>query len=305
MNQEKHQANAILGLLTETNLHAGAGSSIAGIDLPIQREGHNGWPCVFGSAVKGALRTKAEGLLEANKSRMKKEQIEIIFGPDTDHASEHAGALAVGDGCMLLLPVRSLTSHFKWVTCPYSLKRLKRDTARLGISVGEYTIPEVQDTQDTCVALVPEGGGDLFLEEYRFTAQSLDLSQVMTALARLMVREEAEADLRRQLVIISDNLFAHLTHNATPVNAHIAIKSETKTVKTGALWYEETLPPETLLYVCLNASKAHKEKAEMNAEAVLKGVTESLFGKDPYLQLGGNETLGMGWCKVKIMQGGK
>jgi len=51
---------AILGLLAQTSIHAGAGSQTGIIDLPIQREGHNGWPCVFGSAVKGALRDKAE-----------------------------------------------------------------------------------------------------------------------------------------------------------------------------------------------------------------------------------------------------
>jgi CRISPR-associated protein Cmr4 len=299
MNQEKHQANAILGLLTETSLHAGAGSSIAGIDLPIQREGHNGWPCVFGSAVKGALRTKAEMLLGADN-----ESVKIIFGPDTDGASEHAGALAVGDARLLLLPVRSLTSHFKWVTCPYALRRLQQDAARLGISIGEYTVPNVRDKGDTCAAQVPQDGGDLFLEEYRFSTEATNLTQVIQALARLMAWEKAEEDLAQQLVVVSNNLFEHLAQHATPVNAHIAIESETKMVKTGALWYEETLPPETLLYVAFSASKARKEKAEMAADAVLKGVTETLFGRDPYLQLGGNETLGMGWCKIKIIQGG-
>lgn len=55
------QSTAILGLLAQTSIHAGAGASVGAVDLPIQREGHNGWPCVFGSAMKGALRAKAEG----------------------------------------------------------------------------------------------------------------------------------------------------------------------------------------------------------------------------------------------------
>ena len=39
---------ALLLLTTETPLHAGAGQSVAGIDLPIQREVHTDWPCCQG-----------------------------------------------------------------------------------------------------------------------------------------------------------------------------------------------------------------------------------------------------------------
>jgi len=99
---------ALLGLWAQTSIHAGAGSSIDGIDLPIQREGHNGWPCVFGSSVKGALRAKAEDLWGKNDG------VRYIFGPDSDSdkASEHAGALMVSDARLLLLPVRSFNRLF-------------------------------------------------------------------------------------------------------------------------------------------------------------------------------------------------
>ena len=97
--------HALLGLTAETSLHAGTGRSTGVIDLPIMRESHTGWPCVYGSAVKGALR----GLAHSSQSTA----IHDIFGPDTQNASDHAGALAVGDARLLLLPVRSLSSHFK------------------------------------------------------------------------------------------------------------------------------------------------------------------------------------------------
>jgi CRISPR-associated protein Cmr4 len=98
-------------------------------------------------------------------------------------------------------------------------------------------------------------------------------------------------------------MFAHLCQHATPVNAHIAIESATKTVKSGALWYEETLPPETLLYVGLSAVKARaKDKgAEFPADAILSVVTGMIDKK--WLQVGGNETVGMGWCAVTNMGG--
>jgi len=115
--------NAILGLRAETSLHAGTGQNVGAVDLPIQREAHTTWPCVFGSAMKGALRNHAE-----TRDAMDKSSIPIVFGPtDSTKASENAGALAVTDARILLLPVRSLTGHFKWVTCSAVLKRLKRD----------------------------------------------------------------------------------------------------------------------------------------------------------------------------------
>lgn len=81
--------SALLGLLAETSIHAGAGQSGGVIDLPIQREAHTGWPVVYGSAVKGALRALAE---ENNALWLK-----IVFGPDTNNASEHADRAQLAD----------------------------------------------------------------------------------------------------------------------------------------------------------------------------------------------------------------
>ena len=128
---------ALLGLLAETSIHAGAGQMAGVIDLPIQREAHTAWPVVYGSAVKGAMRTLAE--------EQKAPWLTAVFGPETSNASEHAGALLVGDARLLLLPVRSLTSHFKWVTCPALLRRLRADLERLGLpAFAADAIPEVR-----------------------------------------------------------------------------------------------------------------------------------------------------------------
>lgn len=292
------QANALLGLLAETSIHAGAGSSTGIIDLPIQREGHNGWPCVFGSSVKGAFRDAYQTQYE-NDTQM----CSLIFGPspDSEAAAEHAGALAVSDARLLLLPIRSLTSQFKWVTCPAALQRLQRDVQRLGLAPLELSeLPPLGNTTaltDNNAQATPK----LFLEEYRFDTKSIDLNNTLTALAKLMPTANAHQLLQEQLVIIHNDMFAHLATHATPVAAHIRIKPDTKTVQDGALWYEETLPPETLLYTCINASKARKEGASADAKTILSGIKENLFSKRPYLQLGGNETVGMGWCAVKFL----
>lgn len=285
-------ATALLGLLAETSLHAGAGQSAGVIDLPIQREAHTGWPVVFGSGVKGALRAKAEG--GGN------DWITAVFGPDTKNASDNAGALLVGDARLLLLPVRSLTSHFRWVTCPALLRRFQADRERLGLPAG-FVVPEIK--AGSAAALVAgEGGKPLFLEEFRFETKPASLDELIRALVPLLPLADAAMRLREQLAIVGDDLFAHLSRFATPVNAHVRLDNRTKTVEQGALWYEETLPPDTLLYVALAAQRSRVKDCTKTAADILAHVKE-LFAK-PYLQLGGNETVGMGWCKVACVEGG-
>lgn len=305
-----NQSTALLGLLTETSLHAGAGSSVSGVDLPIQREGHNGWPCVFGSAVKGSLRDKAEAVYPKGSDGKPDNDVLAIFGPETTNAADNifAGAISVGDARLLLLPVRSLTGTFKWVTCVEALERLKRDAKRMGLET-EFTFTTPETVSDT-EALVATGTGNLFLEEYRFTLkEEAGTAECVTAIAKLMKRDKVKDELEKRLVIVSDNMFAHLTQAAVPINAHIALESDTKTTTDGALWYEETLPPETLLYVPLLANKSRKaKKDEQDKKLESHDVMDIVLGlftgnNKPYLQLGGNETVGMGWCAVEVLKG--
>jgi CRISPR-associated protein Cmr4 len=288
---------AILGLIAETSVHAGVGQMVGVIDLPIQRESHTGWPCVYGSAVKGALRTCAES------KEPKPTWIEEVFGPpprDGTSPSDHGGALAVGDARLLLLPVRSLTTHFKWVTCPALLRRFKNDNNRLGITCN-LTLPVFQPA-DTKAFVHDAAANDqpLFLEEFKFTQEHHDLLTIITEIEKVMARDNAIDLLSRQLVIVSDDIFNHLSKHATPISPHIAIDSATKTTMKGALWYEETLPPESVLYVPLVAQKSRKDGSSETEVAILNHVLNDMFpDTSPYFQLGGNETVGMGWCKIK------
>ena len=290
---------AILGLLAQTSIHAGAGSQTGIIDLPIQREGHNGWPCVFGSAVKGALRDRAEQQIiegkPADKSYediQKDDAIVSVYGaPPKQSGESSAGAIIVTDARLLLFPVRSLTSQFKWVTCPDALRRYLADSKRLGLPV-DFDVSElanigenqaiIHNVSDNNQPSQPKihntnNADSLFLEEYRFVVEPppKDLCKVISALVQLMQRDDAKQALKNQLVIVSNDNFTHLVNHATPVNAHIALDALTKTTQGGALWYEETLPPETLLYIGLSANasrqeKPTKENPRKTAEEVLK-----------------------------------
>ena len=94
----------ILGLRAETAIHAGTGQNNGVIDMPIQREKHTGYPCVFGSAVKGAFRAHAEVRYQGDIN------IHQVFGSADNEGN--ASNVSMTDARLLLLPVRSLTGHF-------------------------------------------------------------------------------------------------------------------------------------------------------------------------------------------------
>lgn len=288
----------VLGLTCETPLHAGGGGKEAVIDLPIQREAHTGWPCVYGSAMKGALRARAEQL------GIDQVLLEQTFGPDTENASDHAGALIVSDARLLLLPVRSLTTYFKRVTCPALLRRLLTDLARAGYAVEGLSLPNVDAQQPMALGTSSRQVDELYLEEFRFAYQHWDSAdQWLDLLHQFLGRVPGiepgalRDELKEQLVIVDDDSFTHLCRSALPVLPHIRINSATKTVATGALWYEENLPADTVLYTVLGCQPSRKQDHEMAAGDLMSAINQALF-TTPYIQIGGNETTGMGWCRV-------
>lgn len=134
-----------LFLYCETPLHAGSGSDLGIVDLPIQRERHTGYPKIESSSLKGALREDFEsnthevtvagksfkvndGLRSKSKGVGIGKPLTLAFGPEGDEANEaHAGALAFTDARLLLFPVKSMKGVFVWITCPAILRRLERD----------------------------------------------------------------------------------------------------------------------------------------------------------------------------------
>lgn len=260
----------ILGLRAETQIHAGTGQNTGVIDLPIQREAHTAYPCVFGSAVKGAFRAHAE--IRAGWGKDGK--IKDVFG--TADGDGNASQIAMTDARLLLLPVRSLTGHFKLVTCPAILQRLKRDMQMMGMS------SDWKDPTPDAQQVWGSGEGELFLEEFKFTQTKQGLGDIIA-----VIESFGAENLAPQLLVMADEDFAWFAKNATAVTPHIAIESETKTVKNGALWYEETLPSDTLLYTMLLGKKDFVNQVI------------DMFSVKPFVQIGGNETVGMGWCKVR------
>jgi CRISPR-associated protein Cmr4 len=258
----------ILGFLAESAIHCGAGRSAGIIDLPIAREAATDYPFVAGSGLKGALLDRARSLGCTD--------VEAIFGkPD------HAGKLLVSDARLLLLPVRCLTGSYRWVTSPLILERYRRDLTRCGLSA-KLKVPSVAPG-----SVLAARNGKLYLEERELAIAGGVPTDVIDAITPLVRHSETRQRLEAQLAIVGDDEIAWFCRYAVPLQARNVLDEAKRSVN---LWYEESLPPDTLLYALAMARDDDAKRA-----------AHGLFNDDdPYLQIGGNETVGHGWVAATI-----
>jgi CRISPR-associated protein Cmr4 len=272
-------ASLMIGMLAETFVHPGVGQAVSAIDLPVARERTTEYPFIPGSSVKGGFKTWAKeqaGLAADAKA---------LFGE-----ADNAGSILLSDARLLLLPVRSLDSAYVWLTCPYLLERLQRDGDR--IDAAGFA---------ACAVSPPPPGRFLGKErlqmmtlEERELAHDDDLpSGLVGALERLA--PAVKARMAEQIAIVHDDEFAWFAKYALPVSARNRLDGN----KTSeSLWYEETLPPDTVMY-CLVADRGGKpDGKESSGTEKLKA---AIAGGRRYCQFGGNETLGQGWFQLTVV----
>lgn len=343
------EKSVMLYLYVETSLHAGSGSSIGIIDLPIQRERVTQFPLVQASGLKGKLRAEAymwnqfvtqkDALFSAKLSQLKQDEdwkqkdekeqereaekrarkqtakalgLEAVFGPESDEADIHAGALSPGDARLLLFPVRSLVGVFAWTTCRTILGRLQRDLAASGQSNSvTWTLDNLPDddgawtVNDKSVV----ANGHVVLEEFSFKATVHgDVGTIATWLAQNALPQTEDykffrEKLQTDLVILPEDAFRDFTQFATEVVTRIRIDQERRTVTEGALWTEEYLPSDTVLYAPLHASRPRTTNGPsgwQGADEVLQFVRNLHLDR---IQLGGHETIGRGIVKMHLNEG--
>lgn len=275
-------------------LHVGVGQAVGTVDLPIARSKATNLPLVPGSALKGVLRDEF-----ANN-----EDQALLFGPATidNPDNAHAGAVAFGDAHLLLLPVRSLAGIMAWATCPFVLKRYASDRQRA--KAGDA--PKVPAVEPGKVATA--GNHGLLVAEGKAVFDDLDLGiQAGSAdawakfLAPILFGDDGD-DFIQHFAILSDSDFGFLADTATEVRAHIRINDEKGTVERGALWYEENLPAESVLWGILGMGKGRKPGATCSEEETCGKFRHGL-GDGKLVQIGGKGTTGRGLVRF-LAQGG-
>ncbi|MBA2660921.1 MAG: type III-B CRISPR module RAMP protein Cmr4 [Bradymonadaceae bacterium] len=263
-------------------LHAGTGHSAGIIDLPTARMKGTGIPFLPGSSIKGVLRDSCQG---------GGDRVEAAFGP-SDDSGLHAGALVVGDARLVALPVRTFKGAFAWVSSPLLLALTKRDLGaehKLEIpSLSERGALVTKSTLNTCVQ-----GGRLYLEDLDLVASTDPRVDVWAEFLAKLVSPESDVFSKR-FAIIDDDTMTFLCETATQVDARVAIDRETGTARAGALWLEESLPPETILIGLMGADRSRREGVPMEPTEVLDFVLE----QEEVLQFGGKATIGRGRCRI-------
>ena len=114
--------------------------------------------------------------------------------------------------------------------------------------------------------------------------------------------ENWQEHFKQRFLIASDDEFNHLVGHATEVRARIRLQEDSRSVARGALWYEENLPIESLLWGLLGCSSARQRGHEADADTLLKEFSRRLLPLGRCrLQLGGKATVGRG--QVQFMMG--
>jgi len=308
-----------------TPLHVGSGGGIGFIDLPIMREAVTNWPLVPGSTVKGVLADsfgaddEARDPTNVGKYRS---QHRLAFGRSGEEHS-NAGALVFTDARLVCLPVRSLYGTFAWCTAPLVLARVYRDVERQGLQAGlkpMLAAPE-RDGGRALWALVP---GDptsklcgetnaVYFEDLDFAADADERVKAWSEkLAGWAFPDEPSSDgteqdngpwrrmFRERFVVVADDVFTFLCETAMQVDARVRIDDATRTASGGALWYEESLPAESILagYAWCDKLYGLNPKEGKAPDLLAEYCTQPRA-----LQIGGKATVGRGQVRMTFTSG--
>jgi len=295
------QEKALLTFYAETPVHMGAGQSVSYVDLPVQRERITGFPTLWASGIKGVIRD-----LATRKWNNDKNKVEVIFGPE-ESAEEFASCISITDAKILLYPVRSVRGVFAWITCPFVLKRFKEDLESINISFKlnetEILISEPQNDNEAIVSpnsILKLSENIISLEEFVFNIQkNSEIDTLGEFIKNLLPQNELINSLTQRLVIVKDDIFKDFVNYAVEIRTRIKIEQSKGTVESGALFTEEFIPSESIFYSLIFMTNPYTTYDEINSAERVKEELNSLLN-NKLLQLGGDETIGMGFMKVKF-----
>jgi len=279
-----------------TPLHAGSGQDLGIVDLPIQRERHTSYPKIEASGLKGSIRDHFR-----NSQKTEKKDIDIIFGPEK--SGDHAGALGFTDAKILLFPVKSAKGLFAWITCNDVLNKFKTDLKLCEIKT-DFTIPK--NPNGECIVTensnLKINDNAVVLEEYAF---KISQTKIDENLIKILESFTAIDNLNEQLLILSNDDFKDFVNLSTEVITRTKIDVKTGTVAKGALFSEEYLPAESIMYSLAIASSIFttndKKKDFLNGKSDKEAVISYWVDNVPkIMQIGGNANIGKGIVEIVI-----
>ncbi|MBJ6363924.1 type III-B CRISPR module RAMP protein Cmr4 [Paenibacillus sp. GCM10012307] len=289
-------------------VHVGTGEGIGIIDMPIIREKTTEWPYVPGSSIKGVER-------EYYLTNGDLQWVEAAFGKASSHKEDsgYAGAFIFSDARLLAFPVASRYGTFAYVSCPFALKRMQRDLAATGTAMPTLdwdSIDAVLQSGDYAIVNMPtavtgEAPGQKYIEldEFRCPVNTDGLipEEWMSWLTDQLFDESDDmfkSWFAKRFVIVSDEAFQYFATSCSEIVPRIRIDQEKKTTERGALWYEEYIPTEAILYGIVWCDRVNAPGSSLNEKQLL----HQLSGEQ-YIQIGANATVGKGRVRLRFFGG--
>ncbi len=288
------EKSAIGIIIAETPIHCGTGQDIGIVDQPIQRERYTNYPIIQGSEIKGVFRQYYE---ENSK--------EEIFGPEEskEEGGDFASAVSFGDARILLFPIKSLKSTYVWITSIDVLSRFQRILKISSINI-DIPIPKKESNDNEIIifdnSIKLEENNNVVIEEYLFKAKNAENNLKIQDFANQIIPNSDDEykylkeSLTKKMCIVSNDIFKEFIEMSTEIITRIKIDDETGVVAKGALWTEEYLPTDTILYFPIFVTSSRKPKSDLKAENII----EKIQNMNKYMQIGGNETVGKGFVRI-------
>jgi len=249
-------------------LHTG-GTTQEGNLLGIARESHTELPYIPSSSIRGRLRAATP---EAQRSSLWGNTIDDVTNGEDENLTQ--GALWIGDGSILWLPVPSLSHGVIWVSSPLLLRRWAR------LNGVEAEIPADYSTN-------LNGQQAVYLKDA--ILQPSELKDWNTW--KIFVPQAEQAKGIERVLVLPDKHCATLIQMALWRQVKVKL-DEHKTVY-GGFRYEEAIPPDTLMYFPWGITA----QANGNGDSA-QGNFQELMSNHEILQIGGQESLGRGFVQT-------
>jgi CRISPR-associated protein Cmr4 len=306
------EPGSLVFFYTETPLHAGSGTALGAVDLPIQRERMSGLPMVQGSGLKGAWREQVRDML--SRPGEWEEWGLPLFGHEppngaAEETSDFAGAMSLLDARLLLMPVRTVWGGWAWVTSPMVLQRLARDLEVLGEPAPWQGISPREGQALVGAQCTVAKGKSFIVEDLEYEALPSQEVDVLAgwlekhAFPETKAYEPFRKRIAGQLAVVHDDDLRFLSEHATEVVSRIRIDVTTGTVADGALWSEESLPAESLLWTIAFFTQERRKKDAKKDAGELQSRFCALAQRVSRIRLGGDRTTGRGLVGVRVRDG--
>lgn len=295
-----YKEKRVLFLKVLTPLHAGSGTDLRAVDLPIQREVHTGFPKIEASTLKGCLRNSFE-------KDLNKDVLDAIFGIKGE-GELSAAALAITDARLLFFPVRSAKGVYALITCPMVLERFKKDMELAGVKeefdVSSTDAPALASESSILKMKTNGSKQTILLDEYWY---DINISPSFKEICKKMDKSiGGTGSITKRAVLLSDDDFKYFVMHSTSIVTRIKVGTD-GVAENQALFTEEYLPEESILYSLVMMSDSKLKSYPADDKKLIEDFSKNRFSKNSpgIFQIGADETLGKGFVEAYLKGGDK